>query len=120
MTPRAARYGIAALRSAASARHTTGTLALENGRGVWGCHRIGRCGEQNGDMRRIASMVVVVALAAAACGASTRTIPSVLPSNGQRSVILAADGSVLANVSGDENRGAVSFDRIRLRLTERL
>ncbi len=68
-----------------------------------------------GPVRLPRSLVVFVALAAvaASCGVSTVTFPSVLPTNGQQSVILADDGTtVLTTVSGDEDREPVTLDRI--------
>jgi penicillin-binding protein 1A len=55
-----------------------------------------------------AALVVV----AAGCGVSNRTIPSVIPTNGQQSSILAADGTVITTLSGEQDREPVTLDHI--------
>lgn len=65
--------------------------------------------------RRFAACALPLAVLAstlAACGSGNRTIPSVLPSNGRRSQILASDGTVITELAGDEQRETISLDRI--------
>ena len=64
-------------------------------------------------MRRVRPVIVALALLAASCGTSSRTIPTVFPANGQRSVIIAGDGqTVITQLQGDENRETISLDHI--------
>jgi penicillin-binding protein 1A len=46
------------------------------------------------------------------CGVSARTFPSVLPTNGQQSVILSDDGTVITTLSGDQDREPITLDQI--------
>jgi penicillin-binding protein 1A len=61
---------------------------------------------------RCTAVLVALVVMAASCGAGTRTIPTVIPANGQRSSIFAADGTLITTLSGDENREPVSLDHI--------
>ena len=60
----------------------------------------------------LVALAVATAVVAAACGSNTRTIPSVIPANGQRSSIFAADGTLITTLAGEENREPISLDRI--------
>jgi penicillin-binding protein 1A len=65
--------------------------------------------------RRLATCVMPLVLLSAtlvACGTGSRTIPSVLPSNGRRTQILASDGTLITELTGDEQRETISLDRI--------
>jgi penicillin-binding protein 1A len=60
----------------------------------------------------IFAALVALTSATTACGVSSRTFPSVLPTNGQQSEILADDGSVITTLAGDQDREPISLDQI--------
>lgn len=55
-----------------------------------------------------------MALVAASCADGQRTVPVVSPSNGARTQIFAADGTLITTIASDENRETVSLDSVPL------
>lgn len=65
-------------------------------------------------MRRAPLLVVTIALLASSCADGRRAVPVVTPSNGAKTQIFAADGTLITEVSSDENRETVSLDQVPL------
>jgi membrane peptidoglycan carboxypeptidase len=59
-----------------------------------------------------AALATSMVMVTSACGVSARTIPSVIPTNGQQSEILSDNGSVITTLSGDQDREPVTLDQI--------
>lgn len=58
------------------------------------------------------ALLVVVALICASCADSRRTIPTVLPGTGVKTQIFAADGTLITEISPDQNRESVKLAEI--------